>query len=154
MAFRQSWETPHLIPHGTVAEITAGGGGTDPDTGGGNSGLQQGGSDRAIKEHIAPVDQRAILQRVTELPIASWNYTAQPPSIRHIGPMAQDFAAAFGVGESDKQINLIDANGVALAAIQALAAQVQAQQVELEQLRSELAAVRRRTATGPDDVVA
>ncbi|MFN8512768.1 MAG: tail fiber domain-containing protein [Thermomicrobiales bacterium] len=153
MAMR-TWDTPQLHVHGTVGQITAGGGGNSPDTGGGNSALVAVPSDRALKERVVPVDQRAILQRVAELPIASWNYTAQPPSIRHIGPMAQDFAAAFGVGESDKQINLIDANGVALAAIQALAAQVQAQQVELEQLRAELAAVRRRTATGPDDVVA
>lgn len=116
-----TWATPLLHVHGTVAEITTGGGGNSPDTGGGNSALVAVPSDRALKERVVPVDQRAILQRVAELPIASWNYTAQPPSIRHIGPMAQDFAAAFGVGESDKQINLLDANGVALAAIQALA---------------------------------
>ena len=149
-----TWATPLLHVHGTVGQITTGGGGNSPDTGGGNSALVAVPSDRALKERVVPVDQRAILQRVAELPIASWNYTAQPPSIRHIGPMAQDFAAAFGVGESDKQINLLDANGVALAAIQALTAQVQAQQVELAQLRAELAAVRSRTATGPDDVVA
>ena len=87
MAGQQLWETPRLIVHGTVSEITAGGGGTLPDTGGGNSLLLNGGSDRAIKEHITPVDQQAVLQRVAELPIASWNYKAQPPSIRHIGPM-------------------------------------------------------------------
>jgi hypothetical protein len=150
---KRIWTTPQLIVHGTVAQITAGGGGSVPDSGGGNSALTIP-SDRALKEHIAPVDQRAILQRVAELPIASWNYKAQPPSIRHIGPMAQDFAAAFGVGEDEKQINLLDANGVALAAIQALTAQVQAQQDELAQLRAELVELRRRAGTGPDDVVA
>jgi hypothetical protein len=150
---KQIWVTPRLSTHGTVSEITAGGGGTLPDTGGGNS-LLLTPSDRALKEHVAPVDQQAILQRVAELPIASWNYKVQPPSIRHIGPMAQDFAAAFGVGEDDKHIHPSDASGVALAAIQALTARVQAQQAELDQLRAELAEVRRRAGTGQDDVVA
>jgi hypothetical protein len=36
---RRTWETPRLKVHGTVAAITAGGGGTLPDTGGGNSSL-------------------------------------------------------------------------------------------------------------------
>ena len=37
-----------------------------------------------------------------------------------MGPVAQDFSAAFGLGESDKHINTIDADGVALGAIQGL----------------------------------
>lgn len=36
---KRTWTTPKLQVHGTVAEITAGGGGQTPDTGGGNSGL-------------------------------------------------------------------------------------------------------------------
>ncbi len=69
---KRTWITPQLLVHGTVGQLTAGGGGSTPDTGGGNSALTQP-SDRALKEHVAPVDQRAILQRVAELPIASWN---------------------------------------------------------------------------------
>jgi hypothetical protein len=34
--------------------------------------------------------------------------------------MAQDFAALFGVGEDDKHIHPVDAQGVAFASIQAL----------------------------------
>jgi len=34
--------------------------------------------------------------------------------------MARDFHAAFGLGESEKRINTVDADGVALAAIQGL----------------------------------
>jgi len=50
----------------------------------------------------------------------TWNYKAQDPSIRHIGPMAQDFYGAFSYGEDNKYINTLDADGVALAAIQGL----------------------------------
>ena len=58
--------------------------------------------------------------RLADISVESWNYKFQSPTVRHIGPMAQDFAAAFGVGEDDKHINMVDAFGVALASIQAL----------------------------------
>jgi hypothetical protein len=77
-------------------------------------------SDRAVKSNVQPVDAREALTKVLKLPISTWNYNAQDESIRHIGPMAQDFHAAFGVGEDDKHITAIDADGVALAAIQGL----------------------------------
>ena len=57
---------------------------------------------------------------------------AQSPSVRHVGPMAQDFHAAFGLGGDDKHINTVDADGVALAAIQGLHQIVQEQQTELD----------------------
>lgn len=57
-------------------------------------------SDRNVKEHFAPVDVQQILETVATLPITSWNYKEENSSVRHIGPMAQDFAAAFGVGDS------------------------------------------------------
>jgi hypothetical protein len=79
-------------------------------------------SDRALKENILPVDPEAMLARLEAMPIASWNLVTQPAGIRHIGPMAQDFHAAFGVGEDAHLISTIDAQGVALAAIQGLAA--------------------------------
>jgi hypothetical protein len=61
-----------------------------------------------------------ILQRLAELPVQTWNYNWDDSSVRHIGPMAQDFAAAFAVGEDDKHIHQVDAQGVAFAAIQGL----------------------------------
>jgi uncharacterized coiled-coil protein SlyX len=57
---------------------------------------------------------------VAALPLTSWNYKTQAKSIRHLGPMAQDFYAAFAVGEDDRHITEIDESGVALAAIQGL----------------------------------
>ena len=77
-------------------------------------------SDRNVKENFQPVDQRAVLDKVCRLPVTEWNLISQPAGIRHIGPMAQDFQAAFGVGEDDRHISTTDADGVALAAIQGL----------------------------------
>lgn len=77
-------------------------------------------SDRHAKENFAPADADAVFERVVALPVQTWNYRTQAPDIRHIGPTAQDFHAAFGVGESDTGITAVDADGVALAAIQGL----------------------------------
>ena len=92
---------------------------------------------QTYNEAFASVDAEAILDRVTGLPIETWRYKGE--AVRHIGPMAQDFAAAFGVGPDDRHINLLDASGVALAAIQALAQRVQAQEAELSAFRKALA---------------
>ena len=54
------------------------------------------------------------------MPIRTWSYNGQDPSIRHIGPTAQDFRAAFHVGQDGHYISTVDADGVALAAIQEL----------------------------------
>jgi hypothetical protein len=78
-------------------------------------------SDRNAKENFAPVDGAEILRKLVALPIPSWNYKTQGEDVRHLGPAAQDFSAAFHLGESDKAISAVDADGVALAAIQALA---------------------------------
>jgi hypothetical protein len=89
-------------------------------------------SDRNAKENFASVDALAVLAKVVSLPITTWNYKSQDPAIRHIGPTAQDFKAAFGLGESDTGITSIDADGVALAAIQGLNQKVETRSRELE----------------------
>lgn len=76
-------------------------------------------SDRARKEAVTPVDADAILTQLATLPIAEWSYRGER-SVRHVGPMAQDFHAAFGLGESDKTIHPIDESGITMAAVQAL----------------------------------
>jgi hypothetical protein len=77
-------------------------------------------SDRSAKENFAAVDPVDVLQRLAGINIETWNYKTQDASIRHMGPMAQDFSAAFAIGEDDKHISTIDADGVALAAAQGL----------------------------------
>ena len=101
-------------------------------------------SDRALKEGFQPVDPRAILAAVGTLPIERWSYKGE--TVRHLGPMAQDFAAAFGLGADDRHIFTLDAAGVALAAIQGLHSLAQAQQARFEALERELKVLRAETA--------
>ncbi|MGH6785072.1 MAG: tail fiber domain-containing protein, partial [Sphingomicrobium sp.] len=77
-------------------------------------------SDGAAKMNWRDVDGREVLERLATMPIGEWNYRAQSDAIRHMGPSAQDFRAAFGLGHSDLTISTVDADGVALAAIQGL----------------------------------
>lgn len=77
-------------------------------------------SDRDIKQGFLSVDPDTILDGVMSLPISRWSYIAEGERVTHLGPMAQDFQARFGLGESEKTILQVDADGVALAAIQAL----------------------------------
>lgn len=88
-------------------------------------------SSREVKENFAPVDSQEVLDRVASLPITSWNYQAQDPSVRHIGPVAEDFHATFGVGDDPQHIASLDTGGVALAAIQGLNQKVQNLQAQL-----------------------
>jgi hypothetical protein len=56
--------------------------------------------------------------------------------MRHLGPMAQDFHAAFGLGDSDRTINMVDANGVLIVAVQALYRWVMQLEADVEALRT------------------
>ncbi len=94
-------------------------------------------SDRNAKENFAPVNGREVLEKVAALPIQTWNYKTQADGIRHIGPMAQDFKAAFKVGENDTTISTIDPDGVALAAVQGLYQLVKQQQAEITELKTQ-----------------
>jgi hypothetical protein len=76
-------------------------------------------SDRGQKSGLAPVDPRGVLEKLVGLEITTWHYS-NSPGVQHLGPMAQDFHAAFGVGKSDNHISVVDGIGVALAAIQGL----------------------------------
>ena len=98
-------------------------------------------SDRAAKENLEPVDPGHVLERLRALPISTWSYKAQDESVRHMGPVAQDFHALFGLGIGDTTIDTIDADGVALAALQGLAQLVAAQAAEISALEARLARV-------------
>ena len=94
-------------------------------------------SDRTLKENFDTANGQDILKRLSTIPITTWNYKAQDASIRHIGPVAQDFYAAFGLGEDETLISTIDADGVALAAIQGLYGTSQSQASRIQQLEKE-----------------
>lgn len=101
-------------------------------------------SDRNRKRDFEAIDAAAVLEKVAALPITTWSYKFEDPSIRHIGPMAQDFRAAFGVGKTEKLIFQVDADGVALASIQALHARVQELETEKAALQTTLEALEQR----------
>jgi hypothetical protein len=76
-------------------------------------------------------------QRSAACPSRVWSYRDEPSDVRHMGPMAQDFRASFGLGNDDRSYFAIDAQGVALAAIQALDHQLAAQRLRIETLERE-----------------
>jgi hypothetical protein len=86
----------------------------------------------------------AVLDKVAGLSLVTWNYKDQDDSIRHMGPMAQDFYAAFGLGLGEKTIDTIDTNGVALAAIQALNVELEELRADREELKARLGELTRR----------
>jgi hypothetical protein len=97
-------------------------------------------SDRRKKENFKSLDNEQVLQKVAQMQVTSWNYKSQPTTMRHIGPMAQDFYKAFGpdgIG-SDTTINTTDIDGVNMAAIQALEKRTRQLQEENDQLRARL----------------
>lgn len=96
-------------------------------------------SDRNAKTNFMPVDAQAVLEKVAQMPLSTWSYKTEDAAIRHMGPMAQDFHAAFGLsGDDDKGITTIDADGVALAAIQGLYLELQKKEGRLTAMEMRL----------------
>jgi hypothetical protein len=105
----------------------------------GGSGSWTSMSDRNSKENFHAIEPLDVLEKVAALKVQTWNYKSQSGGIRHIGPMAQDFYAAFHVGETDTGITTVDADGVALAAIQGLNQNLEQKETEIGELKRELA---------------
>lgn len=120
--------TTHVISTSTGAYLSAGG-------------QWAPNSDRNKKFGIASLDMGSILEKVLAMPVTSWSYKVEGDSIHHVGPMAQDFYAAFRLGEDDKHIGTVDEGGVALAAIQGLNKKLETDNASLH---TELAELRSR----------
>lgn len=107
-------------------------------------------SDRNLKADFTTVQPEEILARLVALPIQGWRYTNEVAGVRHVGPMAQDFKAAFGLGDSDKMIGFVDGQGVALAAIQGLNGKIesgkQKAETRMEKLEGENAELKLQLA--------
>ena len=98
-------------------------------------------SSRAVKTDIVPVDTREVLAKVAQLPMTEWNYNigTKADEERHLGPMAEDFYGAFGLGRNSASISLVDYSGVALAAIQGLNQELTVKDQRIAELESRLA---------------
>jgi hypothetical protein len=97
------------------------------------------GSSREIKKDFAVFDPAAALQGVRNLPILTWVYTADQTGARHVGPIAEEFYTAFGLGADNKHIAPSDQAGLALAAIQGLSNEVQQKDQRIHALEERLA---------------
>ncbi len=106
-------------------------------TGGSISGL----SDRDAKQDFEPVDRALLLRRLAALDVSEWSFISEGPGVRHVGPTAQDFQAAFGLGDDDTHIALSDLSGIALAAIQELAGRLAEKDRQIAALTERLAAL-------------
>ncbi|MBI3193186.1 MAG: tail fiber domain-containing protein [Ignavibacteriae bacterium] len=95
-------------------------------------------SDRNKKENFMPIDGKTILGKLAKLPITMWNYKAEIPEVKHIGPTAQDFYEIFGLGNDEKTISTIDPSGIALAAIQQLKKENDAMRSEMNELQAQV----------------
>jgi len=102
-------------------------------------------SNREAKNNIEAVDPQEVLQKVAQLPIATWTYK-KDQEVSHLGPMAQDFHEAFGLGATNVGITNYDTTGVALASIQALYRSLQEQQGQLEEKQDQLNTVLEQNA--------
>jgi hypothetical protein len=104
-------------------------------------------SDRNRKEDFAALDGEALLVRLRSVPVTTWRYTGEEDrTVRHVGPMAQDWHRAFGLSGDDTTINMSDLDGVNLAGVQALDARTTGQEARIATLERENAELRARLA--------
>jgi len=110
------------------------------------SGFLTQGSSRDLKTNFISLDPKDVLARVSALPVSLWSYK-DANAVRHVGPMAEDFHQAFGLGEDDKHIAPGDQAGVALLAVQGLNQRIEEKSQEIEALRHKNADLEARIAT-------
>jgi hypothetical protein len=101
-------------------------------------------SDHNLKKNLVAADVDLVLARLRELPMSTWSYLDEPATVRHLGPMAQDFRRSFGLGSDERSYSPVDGHGVSMAAIQALDRLVRAQQGRIESLERTNRALARR----------
>jgi hypothetical protein len=105
-------------------------------------------SDRNAKKNFAPVSGEGVLEKLAAMPVQSWNYKWESDTnTPHLGPMAQDFKAAFYPGRDDKSISTLEFDGVELAAIQGLNQklndELKQRETEITELKQRLEALER-----------
>lgn len=97
------------------------------------------GSSRQLKTDIEPVDSISVRSKLAALPIAKWRYKGAEGF--HVGPMAEDFYAAFGLGLGGDTIAPKDLAGVALTVIKSQEAQLREQQKVIAELEARISRI-------------
>ncbi|HEX8394039.1 MAG TPA: tail fiber domain-containing protein [Longimicrobium sp.] len=95
-------------------------------------------SSRTFKRNFAEVNGEDLLTRMRTVPVNTWSYIGEEGNVRHMGPFAEDFNAAFGLGNDPKGIGHQDIDGVNFAAIRALDQKALDQAEEIRTLRAAL----------------
>src|SRR6266571_2486488 len=111
-------------------------------------------SDRNAKKNFSPVNAEAVLEKLAAMPVQSWNYKWESnTNTPHLGPMAQDFKAAFYPGRDDKSISTLEFDGVELAAIQGLNEKLERalkdKDLEIQQLKRSVADLQKLVSQMP-----
>ncbi len=104
-------------------------------------------SDAHAKQDLEPVNPAQVLAQLLDLPVMTWSYKKganEGSRPRHMGPMAQDFHSAYGLGADERHVSALDTSGVTMAAIQGLHALFERQQREIQELRQSRAAAEER----------
>jgi hypothetical protein len=129
--------------NGTSAQFTGGSGGSGTCSYDGSSGWNCP-SDRNLKEHLVAADTATVLERLDRLPVYYYQMKHSRAATRFLGPTAQDFKAAFGLGDTETKINTANAQGVALAAAKGLYERVRRDEAKLAAQDVTIAALERR----------
>ena len=102
------------------------------------------GSSRAFKEDFRPLNRDDLLRRIAGLPVESWRFKGTEEC--HIGPVAEDFCGAFGIGVVDDEGNLDqryispgDVAGVALAGVKELVEMIEELKARNDELEHRIA---------------
>ena len=106
------------------------------------AGMLSTGSSRSLKEEIVEAATETVLDTLARLPIYTWQYIGA--SDRHIGPVAEEFHQAFGFGADSQRLAPGDMAGVAMAAAQALQAEVAEKEARINELEARLAKIEAR----------
>jgi hypothetical protein len=96
-------------------------------------------SDVNAKKGFQAVTSSDVLAAVADLPVSTWVRKQDPTGSRHMGPTAQDFHAAFGLGEDNRHISPYDVASVALVAAQALQAENAELKARIDRLEAMIA---------------
>lgn len=109
-------------------------------------------SDSTKKERFLPSDPEAMLAKLRNIRLGTWNYKVQrEPEFRHYGPMAQEIFAAYGkdaygtIG-NDTTLAQADMDGIILALVKGLEARTASQAKEIEILKAQNEKLRAQAA--------
>lgn len=101
-------------------------------------------SDVNKKHRFEEISDEEVLEKLRKLPVTKWSYKTDAENIKHIGPTAQDFYAAFGLGNDNRSIGTVDIDGVTLAGVKALEERTRNLAAELENLKADNAGLRQQ----------